>query len=105
MQKICDIVSVRVKIKMLNENSQYLVLNDVSVGEAINNLSFKIHRGKSIGVMYDEEYLNNVDHRLDLLNLFETIAGLQLDFTGSIEIFGNPIKSLSKKEKEKIRKQ
>jgi len=52
--------------------------------------------------MYDEEYLNNVDHRLDLLNLFETIAGLQLDFTGSIEIFGNPIKSLSKKEKEKI---
>jgi len=102
IEKICEIVSNQVKLEPLKENSQYLVLNDVSVGEAINNLSFKIHRGKSIGVMYDEEYLNNVDHRLDLLNLFETIAGLQLDFTGSIEIFGNPIKSLSKKEKEKI---
>jgi len=102
IEKICDIISKQVKLEPLKENSQYLFLNGVSVGEAINNLSFKIHRGKSIGVMYDEEYLNNVDHRLDLLNLFETIAGTQLDFIGSIEIFGNPIKSLSKKEKEKI---
>jgi ABC-type multidrug transport system ATPase subunit len=102
IEKICEIISKQVNLKPLKENSQYLVLNDVSVGEAINNLSFKIHRGKSIGVMYDEEYLNNVDHRLDLLNLFETIAGLQLDFTGSIDIFGNPIKSLSEEEKEKI---
>jgi len=102
IEKICEIISKQANLEPLKENSQYLVLNAVSVGEAINNLSFKIHRGKSIGVMYDEEYLNNVDHRLDLLNLFETIAGLQLDFTGSIEIFGNPIKSLSKKEKEKI---
>ena len=102
IEKICEIISKQANLEPLKENSQYLVLNGVSVGEAINNLSFKIHRGKSIGIMYDEEYLNNVDHRLDLLNLFETIAGSQLDFTGSIEIFGNPIKSLSKKEKEKI---
>jgi len=102
IEKICEIVSKHANLEHLKENSQYLVLNDVSVGEAINNLSFKIHRGKSIGIMYDEEYLNNVDHRLDLLNLFETIAGSQLDFSGSIEIFGNPIKSLSKNEKEKI---
>jgi len=99
IEKICEIVSKQVNLEPLKENSQYLALNDVSVGEAINNLSFKIHKGKSIGVMYD---LNNVDHRLALLNLFEIIAGSQLDFTGSIEIFGNPIKSLSKKEKEKI---
>ncbi len=99
IEKICEFVSKQVNIEPLKENSQYLVLNDVSVGEAINNLSFKIHKGKSIGVMYD---VNNVGHRLDLLNLFEIIGGLQLDYTGSIEIFGNPLKSLSKKEKEKI---
>ena len=102
VEKICEIVSKQTNLEPLKENSQFLVLKDVSVGEAINNLSFRIHRGKSIGIMYDEEYLNNVDHRLDLLNLFETIGGSQLDFSGSIEIFGNPIKSLSKKEKEKI---
>ena len=99
IEKICEIISKQVNLEPLKENSQYLVFDDVSVGEAINNLSFKIHRGKSIGVMYD---LNNVDHRLDLLNLFEIIGGLQLDYTGSIEIFGNPLKSLSKEEKEKI---
>ncbi len=99
IEKICEIISKQVNLEPLKENSQYLVFDDVSVGEAINNLSFKIHRGKSIGVMYD---LNNVDHRLDLLNLFEIIGGLQLDYTGSMEIFGNPLKSLSKEEKEKI---
>jgi len=99
IEKICEIISKQVNLEPLKENSQYLVFDDVSVGEAINNLSFKIHRGKSIGVMYD---LNNVDHRLDLLNLFEIIGGLQLDYTGSMEIFGNPLKSLTKKEKEKI---
>ena len=99
IEKICEIASKQVNLEPLKENSQYLFLNDVSVGEAINNLSFKIHKGKSIGIMYD---INNVEHRLDLLNLFEIIGGLQLDYTGSIEIFGNPLKSLSKKEKEKI---
>ncbi len=99
IEKICEIASKQVNLEPLKENSQYLFLNDVSVGEAINNLSFKIHKGKSIGIMYD---INNVEHRLDLLNLFEIIGGLQLDYTWSIEIFGNPLKSLSKKEKEKI---
>ncbi len=102
IEKICEIISKQANLEPLKEDSQYLILNDMSVGDSINNLSFKIHRGKSIGIMYDDEYLNNVDHRLDLLRLFETIAGSQLDFTGSIKIFGNPIKSLSKKEKEKI---
>jgi ABC-type multidrug transport system ATPase subunit len=99
IEKICEIVSKQVNLEPLKENSQYLFLNDVSVGEAINNISFKIHKGRSVGVMYD---INNIDHRLDLLNLFEIIGGLQLDYTGSIEIFGNPLKSLSKKEKEQI---
>ncbi|GAH79669.1 unnamed protein product, partial [marine sediment metagenome] len=42
IEKICEIVSNQVNLEPLKENSQYLVLNDVSVGEAINNLSFKI---------------------------------------------------------------
>ena len=99
IEKICEIVSKQANLGPLKENSQFLFLNDVSVGEAINNISFKIHKGMSVGVMYD---VNNIDHRLNLLNLFEIIGGLQLDYTGSIEIFGNPLKSLSKKEKEKI---
>jgi len=101
-EKICELVPTRVKIKDLKLNSQYLVLNHVSVGDIIDNLSFKIHRGKSIGIIFDEKRLENTDPRLDLMNLFNTIAGIQTDFSGSIEIFGKVMLLLTKQEKEKI---
>ena len=102
VEKVCELVSIGVKIKDLKVNSQYLVLNQVSVGNIIDNLSFKIHRGKSIGIIFDEKRLENIDPRSDLLNLFDTIAGIHSDFSGSIEIFGNPMLLLTKEDKEKI---
>jgi len=102
VEKVCELVSTGVKIEDLKVNSQYLVLNRVSVGNIIDNLSFKIHRGKSIGIIFDEKRLENIDPRSDLLNLFDTIAGIHSDFSGSIEIFGNPMLLLSKEDKEKI---
>ena len=102
VEKVCDLVPTLVKINDLKDNSQYFFLNRVSVGNIIDNLSFKIHRGKSIGIIFDEKSLENTDPRLDLLHLFDTIAGNQTDFSGSIEIFGNPIILLSKQEKARI---
>jgi ABC-type multidrug transport system ATPase subunit len=101
-EKVCELVPTLVKINDLKDNSQYFLLNRVSVGNIIDNLSFKIHRGKSIGIIFDEKSLENTDPRLDLLHLFDTIAGNQTDFSGSIEIFGNPIILLSKQEKARI---
>ena len=102
VENVCELVCTGVNENELKENSQYLVLNSVSVGNIIDKLSFKIHRGKSIGIIFDEKRLENGDPRLDLLNLFDTIAGSQSDFSGSIEIFGNPMVLLSKEEKAKI---
>jgi len=102
VEKVCDLVPTLVKINDLKDNSQYFFLNRVSVGNIIDNLSFKIHRGKSIGIIFNEKSLENTDPRLDLLHLFDTIAGNQTDFSGSIEIFGNPIILLSKQEKARI---
>jgi len=102
VERICDIVSARVKIKKLKEDSQYLVLNRVTLGNIIDKLSFKIHRGKSIGIIFDERSLTKIDPRMELMILFDTIAGSQHDYSGSIEIFGKPTLLLSQSEKEKI---
>ena len=102
VDRICDIVSTRVKIKVLKENSQYLVLNRVSLGDMIDKLSFKIHRGKSIGIIFDEKSLTKIDPRRDLMNLFDAIAASHHDYTGSIEIFGEFTQLLSQSEKDKI---
>ena len=100
--RLCDIVSTLVKIKKLKKNSQYLVLNHVTLGDMTDNLSFKIHRGKSIGIIFDEKSLNKIDPRLELMILFETIAGSKHDYSGSIGIFGKPTLLLSQSEKDKI---
>lgn len=102
IEKICELVPTRVKIKDLKVNSQFLTLNRVSVGNIIENLTFKIHRGKSIGIIFDEKRLENSDPRLGLLNLFDTIAGNQTDFSGTIEVFGKATLLLTKQEKTKI---
>ena len=102
IERICDIVSARVKINRLKEDSQYLVLDRVTLGDITDQLSFKIHRGKSIGILYDEKSLDKIDPRLNLMILFDTIAGSQHDYTGSIRIFGKPTLLLNQSEKNKI---
>ena len=102
IEEVCEIVPTRIKIKDLKENSQYLVLNDVSAGNIIDNLSFKIHRGKSIGIIFDEKHIEETVSSLELLNLFEIIAGNQKDFSGLIEIFGKSMLLLTEQEKAKI---
>jgi len=102
VERICDIISTQVKINRLKEDSQYLVLDNVTLGDITDHLSFKIHRGKSIGILYDEKSLDKIDPRLDLMTLFDTIAGSQHDYTGSIGIFGKPTLLLSESEKKKI---
>jgi ABC-type multidrug transport system ATPase subunit len=102
VERICDIISARVKIKMLKDDSQYLVLDRVTLGDMTDKLSFKIHRGKSIGIIFDEKSLNTTDPRQDLMVLFDTIAGAQHDYSGLIGIFGEPTWLLSQSEKNKI---
>ena len=102
IEKVCELVSRRLKIDLLRKNSQYLVIKNLSIDDSIKNVSFKIHRGKSIGIIFEDERLKNVSHDYDILNLFQAISGSYSDFSGTIEIFGRPIQLLEKKEKKSI---
>ncbi|MFX1408943.1 MAG: hypothetical protein ACFFA6_01215 [Promethearchaeota archaeon] len=102
IEKVCEIVTTRLKLDKLKENSQHLILKNVSIKNGIKNVSFNIHRGKSIGILYEEQQLYDEDHKYDLFYLLWAISGNYFDFSGTIEIFGNPIQQLSKTDLEKI---
>ncbi|MCK4780110.1 MAG: hypothetical protein KAT57_07980, partial [Candidatus Lokiarchaeota archaeon] len=102
IEKVCHIVESRLKLDRLKENSQHLVLKNVSIENGLQNVSFKIHRGKSIGILYDEEQLSDIDHKYDLFYLFWGISGNYSEFSGSIDIFGKEVQFLNKKDLEKI---
>jgi ABC-type multidrug transport system ATPase subunit len=102
INKLCEKISENLKIKNLKENSQHLLLNDVSVLEDIKSISFNIHRGKSLGIIFKEEEIFEVDFRTALLNLFEAIAGKETNFSGTIKLFGKHIQLLLSNEKKRI---
>lgn len=102
LDKLCNRVSDKLKIDSLKENSQHLVLNNVSILENIKKISFKVHRGKSLGIVFKTEESNDIDFRRALLNLFEAIAGIESKFTGTIEIFGKHIQLFTEHEKKRI---
>jgi len=102
IDKLCNRISDKLKIKSLKENSQHLMLNNVSILENIKKISFKIHRGKSLGIVFKAEGSDEIDFRRALLNLFETIAGKETNFTGTIEIFGKHIQKFTEQEKRRI---
>ena len=102
IDEICNAVSKRVNISSLTRSSQHLVVRNLSIKDQIKNISFEIHRGKSLGIIYDEEILRNADHRIELLDLFEAIKGNYTDFSGTIEVFGRFVQLFSEKEKESI---
>ena len=99
---VSDIISKRLKLPLLEENSQQLIVENVSIGKSINSLSFKVHRGTSIGILNDEELMEDAEYQLDLLNLFEAIAGNNPDFSGSISIFNEQISEVNPKTKKKL---
>ncbi|MEE9377073.1 MAG: hypothetical protein V3V33_03460 [Candidatus Lokiarchaeia archaeon] len=102
IEKLCHIAENRLKLDRLKENSQQLILNNISIENGLQNVSFKIHRGKSIGILYDEEQLSDLDHQYDLFYLFWGISGNFSEFSGSIEIFGKEVQLLNKMDLEKI---
>ncbi|MFX1329298.1 MAG: hypothetical protein ACFE91_14305 [Promethearchaeota archaeon] len=102
IEKICNIVENRLKLDRLTYNSQHLILENVSINNGVQHVFFKIHRGKSLGILYDEKQLSDIDHKYDLFYLFWAISGNYSEFLGKIEIFGKEIQFLNKKDLAKI---
>ncbi len=102
VDELCRIIANRINMDPLKKNSQHLIVRNLSIHDQIKDISFNIHRGKSLGIIFDEEILRNADHRIELLDLFEAIKGNFTDFSGTIEIFGRFVQLLSEKDKKRI---
>ena len=80
---------------------QILLLKEVSIGQLINNISLKAHRGQSIGILYDTTKEDFIE-KANIMKLYNVIAGKQQDFSGSIKIFGKFLQLLSQEEQNRI---
>ncbi|MFW9880710.1 MAG: hypothetical protein ACFFG0_47195 [Candidatus Thorarchaeota archaeon] len=82
IEKLSKIVTNRLKLDPLKENSQHLILNNVSIKNGIKNVSFNIHRGKSIGILYEEEQLYDEEHKYDIFFYFGLFQETMPNFLG-----------------------
>ena len=82
------IVELIESILEIRKNSQHLILEKVSLFDKIHNISFKVHRGQSIGIYYEFEKPNNPILDNPILDLFHTIEGRNADYSGEISVFG-----------------
>jgi len=93
---LSELIADKLNINRLPQNSQFLHLNNVSIGDTIRDISLKIHGGKSIGTIYGGVEEGEETCQFDLLNLFESIMGSNKDFSGVIQLFGTAVQLMPK---------
>ena len=96
------IIDVIESIVNITENSQNVILNKVSITDNIKNISFKVHRGKALGIYYEPNEMDLTDNEGEIHKLFEIIAGKNTNFSGEISIFGKTSQSNNTNEMEGI---
>ncbi len=100
IEVLIDLIVQKLKIDNLNKDSQHLLLENLTISNEIFELSFKIHRGRSLGIVYRNIFFPN--DILAITNLFNTIAGKNQDFLGKIKIFGRHVQLTTRKEMDRI---
>lgn len=100
VKKPPHIVDVIESILKIRENSQYITLNNISLNNNLANLNLKVHRGQSIGILYDLYTTHQSCDSETINNLFKAISGINTNYSGDISVFGNKIQTESIKEIE-----
>lgn len=85
------IIEVIESILEIKKDSQHLIFDNVYLADKIHNLTFKVHRGQSIGIYYELEEPKNLLIKSPIIDLFNTIAGINPDYSGEISVFGTKI--------------
>ena len=62
------IIDVIESIIQVREGTQHVILNNVNITDEIQNISFKAHRGQSIGIYYESKKVNHSATREGLCN-------------------------------------
>ncbi|MFX0137191.1 MAG: hypothetical protein ACFFDN_26360, partial [Candidatus Hodarchaeota archaeon] len=99
---LIDVVCERLKIDKLKGNSQILLLENVSIEDSIKYISFNIHRGQSIGIIYEGYHSEAENYLLAPMSLFNVIAGESSEFSGKVHVFGTNVRLLGQNEMNKI---
>ncbi len=101
---INNLINLIVQCKQIQDfykNSQHLLCDNIIIGKDIEKLSFKVHRGQSIGFLYKGNS-EDIIETLSIKKLFNIISGKRIDFSGVISIFGKFIQLTSKKDLEDL---
>ncbi len=94
---------LRLEINNLPKNSQHVLIEKLTIGKSIRNLSFKLLKGESIGIIHKNDSWNpSKSNENEILKLFNAINGNFSNFDGIIKIFGKNIQLALKNELEKI---
>ncbi|TFF99515.1 MAG: hypothetical protein EU541_04720 [Promethearchaeota archaeon] len=101
IDKLIDIILRRIKGLTYFKNYQLIFIKDLSIKNTVSNLSLKVHRGQSVGIIdATNKYETNDMGRS--LRIFRAISERDSDFSGTIQIFGKYKRLLSDKELNRI---
>ncbi len=97
--QIIDVIESIINVK---KGSQHLVLNNVSIIDKLYNITFKIHRGQSLGIYTDEGEMDRFSSEQAINKLFRAILGEATNYSGDISVFGREFQPEFKNELEGI---
>ncbi len=97
IEKLIEKIISILKIRDYFKNFQHLLLKNVSISKDLEDISFKLTRGQSIGILY-EGLPDSSKEQINIMRLFSAIAGENDQFSGTIKIFGKFVQLASEAE-------
>jgi len=87
IDKLVEIIISKLNIRNYYKYYQHLLLKDVSISDGLNDITFKLTRGQSMGILY-EGSSESSEEQINIMKFFSCIAGKSEEFSGSIKLFG-----------------
>ncbi|MBD3350801.1 MAG: hypothetical protein GF364_04865 [Candidatus Lokiarchaeota archaeon] len=81
----------KIKDQAWNSDTQQLIFNRAVINNDIPEISLRIHRGETMGIIYNQE--STKKERENITQIYRTIAGTQQPYSGNIKFFGKNVSS------------
>lgn len=101
LDELIDIILLIVQVKNYYKNYQHLLLEDVSISDELEDISFKLTRGQSLGILY-KGTPESSEEQISIMRFFSAIAGKSEDFSGTIKLFGKFIQLATEEDLDGI---
>lgn len=101
IDKLVEIIISKLEIRNYYKYYQHLLLEDVSINDDLDDISFRLTRGQSMGILY-EGSSESSEEQINIMKFFSCIAGKNEDFSGNIKLFGKFIQLATDEDMEGI---